>query len=163
MSSTTDSTRLRVLNALDGGIAFIPFEVAIGDFPEAHFNTRPPNVPYSFWHIRRTARNIIDYARDPEYQEMSWPDDYGPGQEETTDREGWATTLRGIRDDLAALRALVADPANDLDAPVVNAGDHPDHTLLREALLVAQHNAYHIGEFAVLRQVIGAWPPDHEG
>lgn len=164
MSSTTDSTRLRVLNALDGGIAFMPFEEAVGNFPAQQINTKAPNVEYSFWHIlehlRRTARNILDYVRDPEYREMTWPNDYWPGQGETTDREGWEMTLRGIREDMTALRSLVADPANDLDAPVVNAGDHPDHTLLREALLVAQHNAYHIGEFAVLRQVAGAWPPD---
>lgn len=150
-----------MLDVLDGGIAFMPFEEAVGSFPDQHVNTKAPNVEYSFWHIlehiRRTARNILD----PEYREMAWPDDYWPDRGETTDREGWETTLEGIRVDMAALRSLVADPASDLDAPVLNAGDRTDHTLMREALLVAQHNAYHIGEFAVLRQVTGTWPTDH--
>lgn len=167
MSPTTDATRARVLDVLDGGIAFMPFEVAIGEFPATHYNTRLPNVSYSFWHIlehiRRTARNILDYVRDPDYREMAWPDDYWPDPDEEADAAAWNETLRRIREDMAALRAIVADPANDLDAPVLNAGSRTDHTLLREALLVAEHNAYHIGEFAVLRQVTGTWPPDHEG
>lgn len=165
MPPTNDATRARVLNVLDGGIAFMPFEEAVGSFPDQHVNTKAPNVPYSFWHIlehiRRTTRNILDYVRDPEYREMAWPDDYWPDPGETTDREGWETTLEGIREDMATLRAIVADPASDLDAPVLNAGEQTDHTLLREALLVAEHNAYHIGEFAVLRQVTGAWPANH--
>jgi hypothetical protein len=167
MSSTTDATRARVLDVLDGGIAFMPFEAAIRDFPPAHYNTRPSNVAYSFWHIlehiRRTARDILDYVRDPDYRGITWPDDYWPAPEEEADAAAWNETLRQIREDMAALRAIVADPANDLDVPVLNAGSRTDHTLLREALLVAQHNAYHIGEFAVLRQVTGTWPPDHEG
>lgn len=167
MPASTDATRARVLDLLDGGIAFMPFEEAVGSFPDQHLNTKAPNVEYSFWHIlehiRRTARNILDYVRDPDYGEMAWPDDYWPDRGETTDRDGWETTLQRIREDLAALRSIVADPANDLDAPVRNDGDQTGHTLLREALLVAQHNAYHVGELAVLRQVTGAWPPDHEG
>lgn len=167
MPAATDATRARVLDVLDGGIAFMPFEAAIRDFPATHYNTRPPNVPYSFWHIlehiRRTARNILDYVHNPVYEEMAWPDDYWPAPEEEANREGWETTLKGIREDMATLRAIVADPSRDLDAPVLNAGDQADHTLLREALLVAEHNAYHIGEFAILRQVTGAWPPDHDG
>lgn len=167
MSPTTDATRARVLDVLDGGIAFMPFEATIGEFPATHYNTRPSNVPYSFWHIlehiRRTARNILDYVRDPDYREMAWPDDYWPDPAEEADTAAWNETLRRIREDMAALRAIVADPANDLDEPVLNAGSRTDHTLLREALLVAEHNAYHIGEFAVLRQVTGTWPPGHEG
>jgi hypothetical protein len=164
--ASTDATRARVLEALDGGIAFMPFDSAVADFPAGHRNMRPPNVPYSFWHIlehmRRTARDILDYVRDPDYREIRWPDDYWPARDADADEAAWMGTLRGFREDMAALRALVADEGNDLNAPVRNAGGRRDHTLLREALLVAEHNAYHTGEFAVLRQVCGAWPPDHE-
>lgn len=167
MSSTTDATRTRVLEVLDGGIAFMPFEAAIRGFPAANYNTRPPNVPYSFWHIlehiRRTARDILDYVRDPEYRGIHWPDDYWPAPDEEAEEAAWNETVRQIREDLAALRAIVADPSSDLDAPVLNAGSRSGHTLLREALLVAEHNAYHIGEFAILRQVTDTWPPDHGG
>jgi len=167
MPPTTDATRGRVIEVLDGGIAFMPFEAAIRDFPAANYNTRPPNVPYSFWHIlehiRRTARNILDYVRDPEYRDMDWPDDHWPALDEEADAATWNETLRQIREDLAALRAIVADPSSDLHAPVLNAGSRSGHTLLREALLVAEHNAYHIGEFAILRQVTGTWSPEHQG
>ncbi len=167
MPPTLDPTRARVLDALDGGIAFMPFEVAVRDLPPTHYNTRPTNVAYSFWHIlehmRRTTRDILDYVRDPHYREITWPDDYWPSRDEEADDEAWNRTLRQIREDMSALRAIVADPANDLNAPVLNAGGRTDHTLLREALLVAEHNAYHTGEFAVLRQVAGTWPPDHPG
>lgn len=166
MYSAADATRARVLDALDGGIAFMPFDAAIRAFPAAQRNTRPPNVAYSFWHIlehlRRTTRDILDYVRDPDYQQITWPDDYWPATDADADEADWNKTLRRYREDMAALRAIVADPANDLDAPVLNAGARSDHTLLREALLVSEHNAYHIGEFAVLRQVCGAWPTDHE-
>jgi len=167
MPPATDATRGRVIEVLDGGIAFMPFEAAIRDFPAANYNTRPPNVPYSFWHIlehiRRTARNILDYVRDPEYRDMDWPDDHWPALDEEADAATWNETLRQIREDLAALRAIVADPSSDLHAPVLNAGSRSGHTLLREALLVAEHNAYHIGEFAILRQVTGTWSPEHQG
>lgn len=166
MPAATDATRARVLDVLDGGIAFMPFEEAIRDFPAANYNTRPPNVPYSFWHIlehiRRTARNILDYVHNPDYEEMAWPEDYWPTPDEEADEPAWNGTLGQIREDMATLRAIVADPNNDLDAPVLNAGGQAGHTLLREALLVAEHNAYHIGEFAILRQVAGAWPPEHD-
>lgn len=167
MPAPTEATRARVLDVLDGGIAFMPFEAAIRNFPAAHYNTRPPNVPYSFWHIlehiRRTARNILDYVLSPDYEAMAWPGDYWPAPDEEADEGAWNGTVRLIREDMATLRALVADPSNNLDAPVLNAVGRADHTLLREALLVAEHNAYHIGEFAILRQVTGAWPPDHDG
>ena len=142
------------------------FAEPVADCPAAHRNPRPPNVPYSFWnileHMRRTARDILAYVRDPEYRTMTWPDDYWPDRDEEADEAAWMGTLGGFREDMAALRALVADKGNELNAPVRNAGGRHDHTLLREALLVAEHNAYHTGEFAVLRQVCGAWSPGRE-
>lgn len=165
--NVTNATRARVLEVLDGGIAFMPFETVIRDFPATDYNTRPPNVPYSFWHIlehiRRTARDILGYVSDPEYREMVWPADYWPTPDEEADETAWNETVRQIREDLSALRAIVADPSSDLDAPVLNAGSRTGHTLLREALLAAEHNAYHIGEFAILRQVTGTWSADHAG
>ncbi len=162
-----DPVRDQTLGVLGGGHAFMSFDEAVGDFPAAHFNTKPTNVAYSFWHIlehmRRTARDILDYIQDPGYRAGTWPGDYWPRPDETADDAAWNATLHGIREDMAVLRALVADPANDLYTPVRNAGGHDDHTLLREALLVVEHNAYHIGEFAALRQVVDAWPADRDG
>lgn len=165
--TNSDAVRDQILAVIDGGNAHMTLDEAVGDFPAAHFNTKPANVPYSFWHIlehiRRVNRDILDYIRDPEYRAGTWPDDYWPGPDETADDAAWDATLRGIREDLASLRALVAAPANDLHTSVRNAGGQTTHTLLREALLVVEHNAYHIGEFAVLRQVVDAWPADRDG
>lgn len=164
---TTDLARIQMLAVIDGGHAHMTFDEAVADFPAAHFNTKPTNVAYSFWHIlghiRRVNRDILDYIQDPAYRAGMWPGDYWPRSDETADEATWNETLHGIREDVASLRALVADPANTLCTPVRNAGDHDDHTLLREALLVVEHNAYHIGEFAVLRQVVDAWPRDRDG
>ena len=159
---SNDPIRDQLLAALDGGHAYMTFEDAVAGFPAARFNTKPANVTYSFWHIldhmRRVNREILDYIRDDDYRAGTWPDDYWPGPDAQADEATWSETLRQFRSDLQALRELVADPATDLHAPVRNAGTRADHTLAREALLVIEHNAYHIGEFAVLRQVAGTWP-----
>lgn len=156
---TAETRRAQVLALLAGEGAHLTFDEAVADFPLAHANTRPPGVPYTPWHLlehmRRTQRDILDFVRDPAYREPRWPDDYWPAQDAEADEPTWERTLAGFRDDLGALRAMVADPKTDLSAPLPS-GDHP--TLLREVLLVADHNAYHLGEFAILRQVMGTWP-----
>ena len=162
----TDPIRDQLLSALDGGHAYMTFEDAVANFPPAEFNTKPANVTYSFWHVLdhmcRVNRDILDYIREDTYRSRTWPDDYWAGSDAQADEATWNETLRQFRSDLEALRELVADPATDLSAPVRNAGARVDHTLAREALLVIEHNAYHIGEFAVLRQVTGAWPTDRD-
>ena len=161
-----DPVRDRALALIDGGHAHMTFDEAVAVFPAEHFNTRPTNVPYSFWHIlehiRRTTRDILEYTTDPGYRERRWPDEYWPAPNAEADEAVWNGTLQGIREDMATLRALVANPGNDLHTPVLNAHGHDDHTLLREICTVVDHNAYHIGEFAVLRQVVGAWPADRD-
>lgn len=160
-----DPARDQLLAVIDGGQAYMSFEEAVGEFPSSQYNTKPVNVAYSFWHIlehmRRVNRDILDYIREPDYRSGTWPNDYWPRPDETADDAAWNQTLRQIREDMATLRTFVADPTNDLHVPVPNAGDQPTHTLLREVLLVVEHNAYHTGEFAVLRQVAGTWPADH--
>lgn len=151
--------REQLLALLRGGNAHMSFDEAIADFPLDRINERPPNVTYTPWHLlehlRRTQRDILDFIRDPDYREGNWPDDYWPAVEQQADRSEWAATIEAFREDLKAVRALVSDPATDLSAAVPYG---QGQTMLREILLVADHNAYHIGEFAVLRQVMGAWP-----
>ena len=99
----------------------------------------------------------LRYITDPAYEERSWPDEYWPDKAATATREEWDVTIRDFLADRAALRALVTDPARDLFAVIPGT---PGHTLLREIRIDADHNAYHIGEFAILRQVMGTWPAD---
>ncbi len=143
----------------------MPFREAIALFPPAHYNTKPTNVPYSFWHllehIRITARDILDYVQGPGYRELDWPGDYWPAQDATTGEAGWNATIEAIYRDLADLRAIANDPERDLTALARHANGNDTHTLLREILVVTDHNAYHTGEFAILRQVMNLWPEGH--
>lgn len=155
--------RQQVLALLDGRNAHATLDDVVAGFPPEHFNTRPPNVPYSPWHLLEHIRiaqwDILEFTRDPNYKSPPWPEGYWPAPDAQADEAAWSNTLAAIRADMAALKAMVQDPARDLTAELPHA---PGYTLLREALLVADHNAYHIGEFGILRQVMGTWPPGHE-
>ncbi len=156
--------REQVLALLRGGNAHMPFDEAVADFPLDRINDRAPNVSYSPWqlleHIRITQEDILEFTRDPDWVSPSWPEGHWPAPDEEADPARWTATINAIRRDLEAMQALVADPANSLTDDLPHA---PGYTLLREALLVADHNAYHIGEFAILRQIMGTWPVDRAG
>lgn len=156
-----DVLRQQLLDLVDGHGAHMPFDAAVAEFPDNAINRRAPNVSYTPWHLlehlRITQRDILDYIRNRDYQAPNWPEDYWPAPDSTATPEQFRATVGGFKDDRAALHDLVADPATDLLAPIPGT---PGHTILREARLVGDHNAYHIGEFAILRQVMGTWPPD---
>jgi hypothetical protein len=158
-----DALRKQLAKLLDGVGARMPFEEAVADFPDDAINQRPPNVDYTPWHLlehlRLTQVDILEYVLGDNYVELTWPDDFWPDRDATATREQWDETIRLFLADLAALRALVLDPARDLLAVLPGT---PGHTLLREVRIVADHNAYHVGEFAILRQVMGTWPAGHE-
>lgn len=156
------NTRAQLVELLDGGHAHMSFDDAIAGFPARHRNTRPPNVPYSFWHLlehmRIANRDLLDYMASDDYRELPWPDAHWPARDADADPAQWDATIDALRDDLSDIRAIVADPSTDLDAAVRNAGGNTGHTVARTVLSVADHTAYHLGEFAILRQVAGAWP-----
>jgi len=151
-------TRQQLTDLLKNGNAHLPFQEAVADFPADKINQRPANVPYSYWHLiehlRITQRDILNYLLDADYEELTWPKDYWPAPDATTDDAGWNASIAGFEADLAQLVGMVEDPAIDLTASVPS---NPDHTVLREILIVADHNAYHVGELAILRQVDGTW------
>lgn len=152
-------TRTQLVNLLTKQQAHMNFEDAVRDFPTEHFNTRPPNVEYTFWHLLEHLRicqwDILDYIRNPNYQHREWPREYWPEREAVTDAAGWQQTIQQFLDDRAVLVAIVKDPQTDLYSPIPHGYD--GHTILREILVVADHNAYHVGELAILRQVMGIW------
>lgn len=159
----TDVLRPQLLELIDGRGAHMPFDDAVKDFPESAINLRPPNVPYTLWHllehIRRAQWDILDYIRNRAYLAPNWPDEYWPARDATATPEQFAGTLDGFRADNRALHELVADPATDLLATIPGT---PGHTILREVRVIGAHNAYHIGEFAILREVMGTWPAGRE-
>jgi hypothetical protein len=116
-------------------------------------------VDYTPWHLvehlRLTQADILDYVTNPAYVEREWPREYWPDPSATATRAEWDATVAGFLADRAAIRGLIADFDHDLFAVIPGT---PGHTLLREVRVVADHNAYHVGEFAILRQVMGTWP-----
>jgi hypothetical protein len=155
--------RRQLIGGLNGAEAHMSFVEAVAEFPEDAINRRPPNVPYTPWHVvehlRITQWDILEYIRDStHYKAPNWPEDYWPDQDATTTPDGWAASVRGFIEDRKALEATLRDPAIDLFAPLPQT---PGHTILREIRLLVNHNAYHIGEFAILRQVMETWGPSH--
>ncbi len=144
------------------GNAHMSFEAATADFPPGSINGKPAGVPYSYWHLvehlRITQRDILDYIRNTDYQEPHWPNDYWPDRDATTDEQGWQTSIAAFLDDRSTLIAMADDPECDLSATVPSS---EEHTILRELFIVADHNAYHVGELAILRQTEGIWGASH--
>jgi hypothetical protein len=154
-----EDLRRQLVRLLDGVDAHMPFEEAVKDFPDEAMNERPPNVGYTPWHLvehlRLTQWDILDYVANPAYVEREWPREYWPDPSATATRADWDASVAGFLADRAAIRALVLDEDRDLFAVIPGT---PGHTLLREVRIVADHNAYHVGELAILRQVMGSWP-----
>ena len=153
-----DAVRAEVRNLVHGP-SYMTFDEVVAGFPMEHINARPPNVPYTPWHLiehmRIAQRDILEYIKDRDYSLPKWPDDYWPVSEATADAKAWKKTVTGFRRDRAALEKIAASSRVALGAPLPYA---PQHTYIRELLIVAEHNTYHIGELAILRQVMGAWP-----
>jgi hypothetical protein len=162
MDDAERAVRKQALDLLRGGMAHMTFDEAVADFPLDRINERPPNVAYSPWHLLEHIRlcqiDILEFMRDPGYRERRFPDDYWPPADAVADADAWERTLAAFRSDFAAICAIADDPQFDLHAHIPW-GD--GQTILRELLLVADHNAYHLGEFAILRQIMGTWPAGH--
>lgn len=157
---TTDNANLRehVLYLLRGGGAHIDFDAAIDGLPAKLRGARPKDLPYSPWelleHMRLAQWDILEFSRNPRHDSPEWPKGYWPETPGPPDGRAWDSSVDQIRGDNEAMQALVADETNDLLAPF----SHGDgQTLLREALLVADHNAYHVGQLIVVRRLLGAW------
>ena len=159
-----EDLRRQLVRLLDGVDAHMPFEEAVRDFPDEAMNERPPNVGYTPWHLvehlRLTQWDILDYVTNPTYVEREWPREYWPDPSATATRADWDASVAGFLADRAAIRALILDDERDLFAVIPGT---PGHTLLREVRIVADHNAYHVGELAILRQVMGSWPSGRDG
>lgn len=147
--------RDQLVQRLRGRGAHMPFEEAVKDFPTDRIAEPFPNGDYSAWslveHIRRAQEDILDYITDPYYEHRQWPGDYWP---ESVGAEDWARSVNGFISDRDKLIAIVEDPETDLYAPIPWA---PEHNILREVLIICDHSAYHVGEFAIMRQVMGTW------
>jgi len=150
--------RDHLLYLLRGGGAHIGFDDAIKGLPVDLRGKRPKGAPHSPWeileHLRIAQGDILEFSRSADYKSPKWPEGYWPAAPAPPSSAAWAKSVRGFREDLEAMCALVSDPATDLFA-AIPWGD--GQTILREALLVADHNAYHLGELVLVRRLLGAW------
>jgi DinB superfamily len=162
MSEPQDGTRRQLVRGLRGNDAHMTFEEAVAAFPDWAINARPPNVEYTAWHLvehlRITQWDILEYIRNPAHVSPEWPREYWPAPAAETTPDGFRASVEAFLADRGALEAIAMDPALDVFSPMPHA---PRHTIARELRVVANHSSYHVGELAVLRQVMGSWGPDH--
>ena len=144
--------RAHVLELLYGKSAHIDLEAGLDGFPLDKINEKPAGSPHSAWqlleHIRIAQWDILDFSRNPKYKEMKWPDDYWPRENGTA--ESWSDSVRQTLDELQQMRDLVADESVDLFAKIPWGSGQ---TVLREAMLIADHNAYHLGQLMLIRRM----------
>ena len=158
----TDETALRehLRKLLDFQEAHVGFDAAVADIPPKLRGEKPAELPYSAWqlveHLRLAQHDILDFCRNPKYQELKWPDDYWPSSPAPRSAAAWDTSLRRFRQDRKAMQQLAMDPRVELTARVPHGNGQ---TYLREILLVADHTAYHVGELVLLRRLLGIWKP----
>jgi hypothetical protein len=150
--------RQHLLELLKGGSAHASFQDAIQDFPAEVRGKRPKGSPHSPWelleHMRIAQWDILEFSRNPGYTSPKWPESYWPESPEPPDEKAWDRSVHAFCQELETMCALVADDETDLYGRIPH-GD--GQTVLREALLVADHNAYHLGQLVLLRRMLGAW------
>lgn len=143
---------------ISGGGAHAKFDDAIKGIPTKLRGTRPKDFPHSAWmlveHMRIAQRDILEFSRDRSHKSPNWPDGYWPKSAEPPSAAAWNKSIDEFRADQKAMLDLVADPKTDLFRKIPW-GD--GQTILREALLVADHNAYHLAQIVDVRRLLGAW------
>lgn len=160
--STDRALRDHVLELLRGGHAHLTFDQAVADLPPELRGRRAAGTPHTAWrlleHLRIAQWDILEFSRNPAHVSPKWPDGYWPQGDAPPDDAAWDRSVAQFRRDLKAMEDLVADPATDLLASIPHG---KGKTVLREALLLADHNAYHLGQLVMLRRGLGAWSEDN--
>ncbi|MDR7420343.1 MAG: DinB family protein [Armatimonadota bacterium] len=157
MDARDRAVRQHLVWLLRGGHAHVYFDRALAGIPTRLRGVRPDGLPYSAWmlveHMRIAQWDILEFSRNPRHVSPPWPEGYWP-KTAVPPAGAWAKSVDALRRDLRAMIAMVRDPKTDLYARIPH-GD--GQTILREALLVADHNAYHLGQLLVVRRLLGAW------
>ncbi|MDX5418774.1 MAG: DinB family protein [Hymenobacteraceae bacterium] len=150
--------RDQLVKLLRGGQAFQPLDVYLEGIKADVAGESIPELPYTIWqlidHMRFTLYDILDFSRNPHYKEPTWPDDYWPKEKAPKNQEALDESIAALKQGMEKMIVLVVDPGNDLYEPFPHG---TGQNLLREAMLVAEHTAYHLGQVMVLRRLLGDW------
>lgn len=152
------SLRQHLIEVLTGGHAHATFEDAVKGLPPKLHAAKPANFPHSAWmileHLRIAQWDILEFSRNKKHESPKWPEGYWPKTDAPANEQAWNKSVEQFESDLKAMKDLVKNPKTDLFAKIPW-GD--GQTILREALLVADHNAYHVAQLVDVRRLLGAW------
>ncbi|HEX8710236.1 MAG TPA: DinB family protein [Terracidiphilus sp.] len=158
MTPIDTDLREHLINLLKGGNAHATFDQAVNGLQPELRGKKPKGSEHSPWqileHLRIAQWDILEFSRDPEHKSPPFPDGYWPAKSAPPDDKAWDKSVRAFRRDLKAMCELVAAETTDLFARIPHG---EGQTVLREALLTADHNAYHIGQLVMVRRLLGAW------
>lgn len=150
--------RQQLVKMIDWHEAHVDFPGAVNDFPPELHGRVPEGFPYSAWqlleHIRITSWDIVEFSRDASHKSPEWPEDYWPKTAAPPDSQAWAKSVQAIQGHLEDMRKVISDPNRDLLGPLPHGSGQ---SLFREAVLIIDHNAYHIGQLVLVRKALGAW------
>jgi hypothetical protein len=150
--------RTHLLDLLTGGHAHATFDQVVAGFAVEHAGTRPAGMPHSAWelleHLRIAQNDILRFSQSADYVSPAWPDGYWPPMPAPGRKADWDKSVQAFKADLEQFKQLVEDPKQDLYRPFPWG---EGQTLLREALLIADHNSYHLGQLLQVRRALGDW------
>lgn len=155
------AVRAEIAYLLKGGGAHVHFMDAIEGFPEAKRGTYAQGLPHTGWQLLEHARiaqwDILEFSRNPKHVSPDFPEGYWPKTPAPQTDEEWTDSMYAFRRDLREMIRLVENPRTNLHVPIPHG---EGQTILREALVLADHNAYHLGQLIDLRRALGSWPEE---
>lgn len=155
------SLRDRLVELLKGGHAHVTIEDAIADWPAQLRGAKPAGQPFTPWrlleHIRISQWDIVEFTKSATHVSPQWPAGYWPAGDAPPDAAAWDKSVAQVEHDLRAMQRLLRDPKTDLYARIPHG---TGQTVLREALVLADHNSYHLGQLVLVRRLLGAWKAD---
>jgi uncharacterized damage-inducible protein DinB len=150
--------RSLLLEQLEGRNAHVDFNQAVQGLTFKQSGIRVEGIPHTIWelieHIRIGQEDILEFCKNPDYNALDWPDDYWPERSKPESQEEFEKSVQAVQDGMAEMRELIRDPQTNLQHPFPH-GD--GQTLFREAMLIVDHNAYHIGQIVLIRRLLGSW------
>ena len=161
MMPMNDPVREQIIKLLQGGQAHLTLDDVLKNFPPRLRGLKPAGAPHSAWqlleHLRIAQWDILEFSRNAKHVSPEWPEGYWPASERPPTDAAWKKSIAAIKRDRRAMERLVENPRTDLFSKIPHG---TGQNILREALLIADHNAYHIGQLMLVRRLLGAWQED---